>query len=413
MSWLTKISGETLTIITGDGSRFTPFWKNAKKTVSYNTASFNFPNVEGTLVQRSRTKSNNYSVEFYFQGNDHLDEAAAFEAASVDRRHWHIIHPFYGDIRVQPSGLEYDNSVQNITKITGTLLGTLAGVFPRGIIIPEDVVLEAKGTSDQVSSVAYANNVTPGPTDINVMNQSIDVLETSTETIIVEDSQIAEFKNRLSEARTAIINATAEPLQAMTLTQEVINYPFFVFQDVKVRLTTLTDQFLRITETLSNIITVPKNEKHYYESFAGTLISAMCSTVVTPHDGDNDYGSRDDVVSASDAVSLNYGLYLEALDSIQSETAQELDSYIPDSDNLTALNDLVNFTLGSLFEIALNARQERIVVLDQDNNLINLTHRFYGLVEDDSTIDEFIRNNDIGISEHLNIKKGRKLRYYV
>jgi len=73
----------------------------------------------------------------------------------------------------------------------------------------------------------------------------------------------------------------------------------------------------------------------------------------------------------------------------------------------------MNFTLSNLFAIALNAKQERSIVLEEDNNLVNLTHRFYGLDAADENIDEFILNNNIGISEHLLIKKGRILRYYV
>ena len=65
---------------------------------------------------------------------------------------------------------------------------------------------------------------------------------------------------------------------------------------------------------------------------------------------------------------------------------------------------MINFTLSNLFIIALNAKQERSIVLEEDSNLINLAHRFYSLDLDDENIDELILNNDIGISEHLKVE---------
>ena len=66
-----------------------------------------------------------------------------------------------------------------------------------------------------------------------------------------------------------------------------------------------------------------------------------------------------------------------------------------------------------LFVIALSAKQERIEYISNDSNLISLTHRFLGLEPNDSTIDQFIRINKIGLNEFLQIKKGREIKYYV
>jgi hypothetical protein len=77
------------------------------------------------------------------------------------------------------------------------------------------------------------------------------------------------------------------------------------------------------------------------------------------------------------------------------------------------LTNLINFTLSNLFNIALGAKQERFVFLETDSNVILLAHRFYGLVPDDSTIDELIEQNEIGLTEILNIKAGRKIIYFI
>ena len=80
---------------------------------------------------------------------------------------------------------------------------------------------------------------------------------------------------------------------------------------------------------------------------------------------------------------------------------------------MSQLTGVVNYAISQLFIIALGAQQERIILLGEDSNVINLTHRFYGLDSEDLNIDKFMRNNDIGISEMLQIEKGRKIKYYV
>jgi hypothetical protein len=45
--------------------------------------------------------------------------------------------------------------------------------------------------------------------------------------------------------------------------------------------------------------------------------------------------------------------------------------------------------------------------------VINITHRFYGLDLADENITRIIDSNNIGINEILEVKKGRKIVYYV
>jgi hypothetical protein len=69
--------------------------------------------------------------------------------------------------------------------------------------------------------------------------------------------------------------------------------------------------------------------------------------------------------------------------------------------------------ISNLYSIAFAAKQEREYVLDKDSNPILLTHKFYGLDKNDVNLEKFISTNDIGLTEILNIRKGRKIVYYV
>ncbi len=108
-----------------------------------------------------------------------------------------------------------------------------------------------------------------------------------------------------------------------------------------------------------------------------------------------------------------YETFLDDMDGLQTDNAGDTLSFIPNDDVISQLSDLINFTIQNLYVIALSAKQERIIVLEADSNLILLTHRFYGLVEDDSTIQQFMDNNKIFLNEILGIRKGRTLSFYV
>jgi hypothetical protein len=125
------------------------------------------------------------------------------------------------------------------------------------------------------------------------------------------------------------------------------------------------------------------------------------------------YPTRVEIVETIEKILDAYNTYVEDLDSFQSDNYTSTDSYLPDADSLIQLSDLVAFTVANLFIIAASAKQERIIYLEDDTNLVMLAHRLYGLKADDSTIQQVIDENNIGGNELLQIKKGRKIVWYV
>jgi hypothetical protein len=176
-------------------------------------------------------------------------------------------------------------------------------------------------------------------------------------------------------------------------------------------LSTLANQFALLHTSATNFSIVLPSQKRIYENNGGMMISSMAYVVATPQSGD--FGSRADVVNVIGKILTAYNTYITDLDSLQTDNGGDTDSYIPDGDSLSALTDLISYTISNLFKIALNSKQERTIILEADSNVILLAHRFYGIDESDSSIDQFIRNNNIGINEMLEVKKGRKIVYYV
>lgn len=408
MSWIEKVKNN-LIIRTGEGSEFNVIWKGAIRTQEYNVAQFEFPTIKGTLVKRSEPKGMQYNIEFYFQGENNLDDADDFKTAAEDKRHWVLIHPFYGRLTVQPTTLTFDSTALNITRITGTVIETIVEDNPKTSADPKDKIARDKEIFDETAAVSFASNVDPSIQDVNQMTQNTAVSYAVGKKKVKLTVDSERYFNAFNTANAKILEATAEPLAAMRQMQVMLNMPALFADSVRNRLATLLDQFNLLRDTLEGI--TERHLKLIYETNQGSIISSMLLAVATP--GEGDYENRSEVFAIVEQILGAYNTYIEDLDSLQTDNGGEPESYIPDPAGATQLNQLINFTLANLFNIALDSKQERSVILEDDTNVILLAHRFYGVQPDDSTMDAIIQQNEMGINEMLHIKKGRTVKYYI
>jgi hypothetical protein len=409
MSWLDRIKTDYV-ITCGDGKSFTPLWLTASKEVEYNVAQFEFPNISGTLVKRSLPKGRVYSVQIYFQGDNHLDLADAFEASADDPRAWVIQHPFYGTLTVQPTGLKRDNTEYNVSQIRTTVIETITEDNPKVVTDVLGTINTLKTQLDETLLLSFT--VTPSQTDLNTMKATNKSAYTSGSKLVLA-SETEGYFNSFNTANAAIQNGTAQPVQAMRTLQAVINAPSLFAVGVKSRTDLIVSQFGTLLQSIATISKPPS--KKIFELNAAALVSSLCSAVVSPLKGD--YNTRKDVLYVIDAL-INpitgiYTLLLTNLDSLQTPNGGLTNSYIPDAQSMIGLNQLINYTIANLFDIALGAKQERSYVCEEDTNPLLLTHRFYGLDQDDENLSQFIKNNNIGLSELFQIRKGRTVIYYV
>ncbi len=409
MSWIEQIKNG-LVITTGDGKIWTPLFFDAPITEEFNVAEFMFPNIEGTLVKKSESKGRRHTIDFHFQGDDHLDVYEQFRLSTKDKRPWIISHPMHGQLTVQVPSLTYDTTGLNITKITASLIETITEDAPKSSIGAKNQIAKDLELFGEVSDSAFELNIDSGSDSYNLLSSNLTDVYNESASIKKTDLQSNEYFNLFKKAESALLNVTSDPLLAIQGMKDVINYPSFFATTVRTRFDLLISQFSSLSDGIANLIT--PNDKLIYENNAGALIGAIANAISTPLN-DDDYGNAVDVLDIVNDFISAYNQYQLNLDTLQTDNGGDPDSYIPDFDSNNTLTGLVNFTIANLFEIAIGAKQERIVYLEVDSNLIIQTHRFYGLIEDDSTIDEFIRNNKIGLSEILQLKKGRQLKYYV
>lgn len=420
MSWVEKITTQFI-ITCGEGSSFNPLWLNATKKIEYNVAEFDFPNLSGTLVSRGRPRGTKYGLEIFFQGDDHLDVSKSFETASADSRPWVISHPFYGSLTVQPTGLNIDNSEYNVTKITCTVIETITEDNPKTAIDPIENIALIKVQADELTLASF--DAIPSAADKNSMTATNNKVYTDGKKITTLAEESESYFNAFNTANAAVLRATSEPLAAMRLIQSLINAPALFKNSVKTRVNTLYSQFISLNDSIVGATLRPT--KKIYEANSVAALSSMALAAANPLEGD--YQNRTDVLDIVDklvAVQYDivsntlipigaYPIFLASLDALQTPNGGDPNSYVPDADTLRALNDIINYTVSSLFTIALGAKQERTFYCDEDTNILLLTHRFYGMDQEDENVNKMIQNNNIGLSEYFQLRKGRKIIYYV
>ena len=408
MSWIEQIKKD-LIIQTGDGKEYRPHWMNASKSVEYNVAEFDFPNIEGTLVNRGTPRGSKYNIEFYFQGDNHLSDSRTFETSAKDKRAWTISHPFYGRIIVHPTSLTFDNTQLNVSKITGTIIETITEDFPNTTVAPVDKIDEDVTAVNETLSTAFENEAKDiTASEINQLQANNNQLYDKGKGIA--DSEFAEdYFNAFNTANAEIATATSEPLAAARAIQAVIVAPARFATSVRNRLMVMSNQFDALHDTVSTALT--KNLKSIFQNNGGSLISGMALAASTPQS--DDYGNSNDVLTVIQTILGAYDDYLTDLDELQSDNGGNPDSFIPDANSIIQLNNLINFTVANLFNIAVNARQERSIYVEEDTNIIILAHRFYGLVADDNTINEILRTNNLGLNGILQVRKGTLIKYYI
>jgi hypothetical protein len=406
MSWEESIK-QNFIITCGDGQVYQPLYddKAIVKDVEYNLSEFNFPNVEGTFVDRRLRKGSRYALNILFQGANHLNESERFERSAKDRRPWVVEHPKYGRLNVQPASLNFDDTSLNYTRITGTLLETILRGLPTVTINPVDQIEELRRLSFDSGALLFASEP-PIPQNMAVANGAFYASGVNSG---APQIQTEAYFNLFNDANSAILNATAQPLAAIRALQAVIGAPAQFEIGVRQRLQILSNQFAGLILTIGNISS--QAGKLQFETTTGSVLSSMCSAASTPQP--NDYVNMVDVLNIVQILLDTQSAFISALDTLQTDNGGDTDSYVPGFQFVTDVTDVVNFTVSELFAIAIGAQQERSILCENDTNVILLAHRFYGLDQNDANIQRIMDNNSIGLSELLDIKKGRKILYYV
>lgn len=403
MSWIERLENIRFTITTGDGKVFTPLWRNGEKSKEFNISKYDFINLEGSFVDRKKPQSNVYPLVFYFQGEDNIEQADAFEDSADDNRLWTVEHPFYGVIKGQPTNLKRNDSSYNVTEVTVEFWESIDGEFPESEVSIDDEVRAKVNSVNELSSAFLAENSTPDTADINLVKDTV-VLTGSKFSPDAENFN--DFQNTITKAFKNSDKLVTDTKAAFDDVQNVINAPAEFNTSVLSKINSYVEAYEVLKNSVSNLFS-----KYNFESQGASLLSGMALAAVSPLE--DDYVTRGDIETVNNIVLDLYEDYLQTLDANQVDIYDIENTWNPTIQIQQPLVDLIFFTSKSLFLLSFNARQERTVELTEDSNLIILTHKYIGLDSEDRNLEIFKRINNIKNDELYKVPEGRTITYFV
>lgn len=410
MSWQTDVK-QDFTITTGDGRVYIVFWNKASKVLGWHHETFSFIRVRGQLIKKEEALARQFPMDFYFQGENHLETSREFEDSLNDKNPVTINHPIYRNIVAQIVSITFDDSDLNATKITCVAIETINYVGR----ISSDPFLEIQSKEAILFIAAPAEIAGVGPIKTEYKNEiknNLTSIKNKGLKIVTLDDEVKQYTNAFNQAINFVNVLTETPIQAMAAVTTFITMPARFTALVSDRLNFLVSQFKSFLQVLKSGGGLKSPvQKKLFEIQCATCISSMCIAAVTPVG--NEYTTSASALKVARVIDDNYTEFLTALDDAEISQGGVNTYYTYSPDIMFILADCVNITISNIILIALNGKQERFINVDEDTNVFKLTHKYYGMSDDDSTIDYFCTTNNLTYHQMIQIKKGTKIVYYV
>lgn len=411
MSWIDNVENTIFTIRTGDGKLYTPDLPiNYETLKEFNTATFEFIDVPGALITRKLQRARKFPLVFYFQGENNIDVANAFDISSNDPRAWVIRHPQYGDITGQPISIRRDDSKLNATEVTVDFWETIVTSFPQATIAANTLVSLPTLVDgfEIISPIDYTSKVNIKPKDVNGITNLANTI-TAIITKGLDTIHAAEFATDVNEMLFAINNMILAPADAIAAIHQVCLLPANLALSVQTRIQMIGAIYDSIENLLTSSPTV--NNKAFFETAAGIMVCSLANAIASPLS--TDYVTRDQVAIAQNNLTDMYADYISTLDNAYVEINSVGSAFTASQESQSALQDVVLNTLTNLYTLAFGAKQERYVTLLTDGQLIVLAHKYMsGLDQEDVNIETFRTINNFKNNYLFLIPAGTQIKYY-
>lgn len=398
------------------GARLTFGYEDVRREFDKKTTGFVFPDANGTFVQDLGHTGRRYPLRVFFWGDDHDQEANAFEEALQETGVGRLEHPMYGVVDVVPFGIvtRRDNlkTAANQSIIEVTFWETTDVVYPTSQADPASSVLSAIGEYNVAASEAFSDALG---------------LDTAIERVTLENSYLA------------LLDSASDNLQGIADTQDDVRRQFnaivdSVNQGIDVLISdplTLASQTTQLIQAPARAATSISARLEAYSNLAESIITGENSVAETGNDdrNSNQFHTNDlyassyvtgSVVSTVNTQFVTKAEALQAADSLLSQLDDVVDwrdenfaslEQVDTGESYQKLQNAVAVAAGFLVEISFSLKQERSIVLDRARTVIDLAAELYGAV--DSELDFLITSNDLSGSEILELPRGKEIVYYI
>ncbi len=422
MTWQDRIKDAVYTA--PSGRSFTFLYEDISKDTDLKTSTFVFSGKSGAYIQSHGRAGRRFPFTCIFSGEDCMDEADAFEDALAEKGYGELQHPVYGVFKVVPTGTikRRDNLVTGLNEsiVETEFSETITDVdLPESEVAVDSVIQENLDTFEEVSAQEFADNFffeTAGEAiqGQNVVNAQVYLTSQSlVEIAKQEPSAYSKFQTILKSLENTIDNIFLEKLNAGRQILNLLKTPSRILVSAMVKIDGYQQLINQLIGQYSRDPVGVNNMRNQFASTRLNLFGALAdlasgialASLSSSRGRPAVFSSREEAILAAETLEL---LLEQAKEFQDSKISKDI---FVDTDG--GYSELLSIVYGSV-QIIINASfslpTRKIIVLDRDRQLIELTAELYG---DLDKIDDVILQNNLNADEIEILSMGTEITYYV
>ena len=428
MAWQDRLREAAYTSPEGTRIRFD--FEAVSRDTTKRTTAFEFPGVDEVYVQDNGHGARRYPMRCFFSGDDHDLEAAAFEAALLERGVGRLEHPFYGTFDVVPFGdiARRDDlkEAANQTVIRVTFWTSISALFPELQTARRSDVLGALATLELAAGEEFEDNTdlstvaARANTEVRTQGLLTEVNAALAPSAAASPDVLRDFQDALVAIENSLDILVNNPAELAEQIVELVAIPARSVADIGARLTGYADLVQRIItsltalpeETLVGGVTLPgrsrtiSNDFHLNVVFASSAVAGAVRSVL-----ENQFTARPEAIAAAEEILAQLDIVVEWQDrGFEALSAADANGSVDTGATYQALQESVALGAGFLVEISFTLLPERSIVLDRPRTIVDLVAELYGTVDDQ--LDFLIESNALTGSEILELPRGKTIVFY-
>ncbi len=439
MSWIDRLKEAALTSPSGIRRIFN--FENVRVSVNKRDSVREFPEYNGAFVQNFGIGVTSYPLLCIFWGDNHDDEADGFLNMLSEAGLFILEHPLYGRFEnIVPLG--------PITRRDDLKTAANQSIFEVNFVQSSAFTFPGSRTSegDAIESdlenfgIAQENEFGEGIEIASSREQVslIDSVKAKVGAVVRQLSAIAatvqEIENEFNDAvdfiESNINSLVGTPIQLARQIINLVQLPARAGARISATLSaysnlltaTISDANGLFSPTAGNSI---DNQFFNSELFARASYSAMLQSAKSTGDSTGELSgeSLEDFLAVESSEQQPFSTQSEIISTVEflagenqrltawSEANRAALDLLDTGESSSYLTSASQGVAGFLIGVSFSARQERIMVLTERRNLIELCAELYGVL--DSAFDFLILSNDLSGDEIYELPVGRRIRYYV
>jgi prophage DNA circulation protein len=420
MSWLERLRKD-IQLTSPSGAVFNALWQRNPRSMEKKLGIFQYPKVQGAIVQDLDVGPVRYPLTLFFEGSDHDLEAERFFTACKERGLWQVVHPVRGALLLQL--VSFTETIDplnsgNVTQVETAWIEPLTEAqLPSEAQLQGQVANQIDELNSSSADQLVANVVQETAGEVSAFRTAVNSVVAATRETLDNLSELnAEVNAQVASIRRGIDSVLAVvPMDILSLAgqvQQLIQLPALAIADIEARI----DTYENFAAEIFNLDTGSANNEGRNSVAVKELALVSGLAAISDISTTGAISSRVQSIELVETSSAMLNDIINNLDATQEtflNTPIDI-QYFSQSNSFSSTALLTAQTIAYLLQRLFALAIEKRFILDRRRSPIEITISEYGsLGVDDSNFDVFINTNSLEAEEIIILEAGREVVVYV